>query len=901
MLDELLVSVRSGRSGALVLRGDAGSGKTALLDYLETGSDGCRVERAAGVESEMELPFATLHQLCFPLLDGLQQLPEPQGDALKTAFGLSGGRRPEPFFVGLAVLTLLSDAAEARPVVCIVDDAQWLDHSSALVLAFVARRLEAESVLLVFAERDEQALDELAGLPNLNVGALSEADARALLMEVSPGPLDERVVERIIVETHGNPLALLELPRAGSPASLAGGFALPDALPIASQIEASFRHRVDQLPEETQRLLLVSAADPVGDPMLLWRAAGDLGIPVDAAAPAEEAGLLALGPRVAFRHPLLRSAIYRGARPAERRAAHDALAGATDPESDPDRRAWHGAHAALAPNDEVADELERSAGRAQARGGLAAAAAFLKRAVALTQDPQRRAERALAAAQASLQAGAFDAALGLVTTAEAGALDEFQRARVDLLRGHVAFASGLGREAPPLLLTAARRLEPFDLDLARETYLTAWGAAVFAGHLAEGSVLLEICRAVRALPSPPGPPRPLDLLLEGFALLTTDGRAAATPTLQRVVRALADLPVEDILRWGWAATGASDAVWDDEGTRAILARQVQLVRNAGALSELPIHLSALGLANAWMGDFEGASALIAEADSVAAGTGSQIAPYTALRLRALQGEETEASGLIASAIERAAAAGQGMAATMAHWAGAVLYNGLARYEDAAAAARNATSNTLEPWVSMWALPELVEAAARLGETEIAQNALERLIETTEPAGTDFGLGIETRSRALLNEGDTAESLYREAIDRLGRTRLRPELARAHLLYGEWLRRERRRVDAREQLRIAYELLEAIGMQAFAERALRELAATGLKVRKRVDETRRDLTPQEVQIARLAREGYTNPEIGTQLFLSPRTVEWHLHKVFAKLGISSRRQLRVALAGARRRS
>jgi DNA-binding CsgD family transcriptional regulator len=901
MLDELLVSVRSGRSGALVLRGDAGSGKTALLDYLEAGSDGCRVERAVGVESEMELPFATLHQLCFPLLDGLQQLPEPQGDALKTAFGLSGGRRPEPFFVGLAVLTLLSDAAEARPVVCIVDDAHWLDHSSAVVLAFVARRLEAESVLLVFAEREEHALGELAGLPNLNVGALSEADARALLMEGSPGPLDERVVERIIAETRGNPLALLELPRAGSAASFAGGFALPDALPIASQIEASFRHRVDQLPEETQRLLLVSAADPVGDPMLLWRAAGDLGIPVDAAAPAEEAGLLVLGPRVAFRHPLLRSAIYRGARPAERRAAHDALAAATDAESDPDRRAWHGAHATLAPNDEVADELERSAGRAQARGGLAAAAAFLKRAVALTQDPQRRAERALAAAQASLQAGAFDAALGLVTTAEAGALDEFQRARVDLLRGHIAFASGLGRDAPRQLLTAARRLEPFDLDLARETYLTAWGAAVFAGHLAEGNVLLEICRAARALPPPPGTPRPLDLLLDGFALLTTDGRAAATPTLQRAVRALADLPVEDILRWGWAATGASDAVWDDEGTRAILARQVQLVRNAGALSELPIHLSSLGLANAWMGDFAGAGALIAEADSVAAATGSPIGPYTALRLRALQGEEAEASGLIASAIEQAAAGGQGMAATMAHWAGAVLYNGLARYEDAAAAARNATSNTLEPWVSMWALPELVEAAARLGQAEIAKNALERLIETTEPAGTEFGLGIETRSRALLSEGETAEGLYREAIDRLGRTRLRPDLARAHLLYGEWLRRERRRVDAREQLRIAYELLDAIGMQAFAERARRELAATGLKVRKRVDETLRDLTPQEVQIARLAREGYTNPEIGTQLFLSPRTVEWHLHKVFAKLGISSRRELRVALAGAGRRN
>jgi ATP/maltotriose-dependent transcriptional regulator MalT len=464
---------------------------------------------------------------------------------------------------------------------------------------------------------------------------------------------------------------------------------------------------------------------------------------------------------------------------------------------------------------------------------------------------------------------------------------------VDLLRGHVAFASGLGSDAPPLLLEAARRLEPLDLNLARESYLTAWGAAVFAGP-AGGGVLLEICRAVRALP-PPVTARPLDLLLDGLALLTTDGRAAAAATLQHAAKSVTSIPLEDVLRWGWAATAASDAVWDDEGTRAISARQVQLVRDAGALAELPIHVAALGLAKAWIGDIAGAASLVAESESVAAATGSPIAPYTLLRLRALHGSEAEASTLIASVIERAAAGGQGLAAVWAHWAAAVLYNGLGRYAEAASAARRATSHTFEPWVSMWALPELVEAAARGGDADLARDALERLAETTQPSGTDFALGIEARCRALMSEGEIAERLYQEAIERLGRTRLRPELARAHLLYGEWLRREGRRVDAREQLRTAQGAFTETGMEAFAERARGELLATGEKVRERTVETRDDLTAQERHIAHMARDGLSNPEIGARLFLSPRTVEWHLHNVFTKLGIHSRRALANALA------
>jgi DNA-binding CsgD family transcriptional regulator len=889
-LDRLLDAVRAGDGRALVVRGEPGVGKTALLDYLAEQASGCRVARAAGVESEMELAYAGLHQLCAPMLARLQRLPGPQREALGTAFGLSSGPAPDRFLVGLATLSLLADAAEEHPLVCLVDDAQWLDRATAQILAFVGRRLVAESVGLVFAAR--VPIGELAGLPELVVEGLPEADARTLLDAALTGPLDAQVRDRILAETGGNPLALLELPRGLTPAELAGGFALPSAVALSASIQESFRRRIEALPEQTRSLLLVAAAEPIGDPVLVWRAGERLSLAPQAAAPAAEAGLLEVGARVRFWHPLVRSAAYRSASTQQRQQVHRALAEVTDPAIDPDRRAWHWAHAAPGPDEDVAAELERSAGRAQARGGLAAAAAFLERSVALTRDPARRTERALAAAQASFQAGAFDAALGLLATAEGGPLDEFQRARVDLLRGQVAFASGLGSEAPPLLLKAAKGLEPLDMELARETYLTAWAAAVFAGHLAGADDLLEICRAARALPPPVGAPRPIDLLLDGLALLETEGRAAAAATLLRAGRTFAEgaMSVEDSLRWAWLATAASNAVWDDDSTRAIAARTVQLIRDAGALAQLPVALAALGTATAWSGDFAGAAALIAEADSVAAATGSRIAPYTTLRLLALRGREAEASALIASTIERAAAGGQGMAATNAYWAAAVLYNGLGRYEEAAAAAQQATASTFEPFVSMWALPELVEAAARGREAELARDALERLAETTQPCGTDFALGIEARSRALLSDGAAADDLYREAIDRLRRTQLRPELARAHLLYGEWLRREARRVDAREQLRTAHAMLDATGMQAFAERARIELLATGETARKRTVETSEELTAQEALIARLARDGLSNPEIGTRLFISARTVQYHLGKVFAKLDITSRAQL-----------
>jgi DNA-binding CsgD family transcriptional regulator len=875
-----------------VLRGEAGVGKSALLGYLSGRVAGWHVARAAGVESEMELAYAGLHQLCGPMLDHLGRLPDPQRDALATVFGRSAGPAPDRFLVGLATLTLVAEAAEQQPLACIVDDAQWLDRASAQILGFVARRLLAEPIAVVCAARTGIGDDVLAGLPELSIPGLGDSDARALLLANVPGPLDAAICDQIVTESHGNPLALLELPRTWNVGGLAGGFGLPSSHPVASKIEQSYVRRLQLLPSDTQLLVLAAAAEPLGDPALLHRAVGALGIDIAAVGPARDGGLLELGGRVEFAHPLARSAAYRSAAAGDRHRVHRALAAATVAKTDPDRRAWHRARATPGPDEEVAAELERSAGRAQARGGVAAAAAFLQRSAELTVDPARRAQRALAAAQASFQAGAFKAALGLLATAQAGPLDERQSAQMDLVRGQVAFASGPASDAPPLLLKAARRFEPIDPGLARETYLTAWGAAsVAAGQAAGRGVLLEICRAVRALRPRPSAPRPLDLLLDGLALLTTDGHAAATPVLQRAAAALAGIPVEDVLRWGWMATAASNAVWDNDGAHAISARQVQLIRDAGALAELPLYLSALGLASAWMGDFTEAASNIAEADSVAAATGSHFAPYALLRLRALQGREADAS----AAIEQAAAGGPS-AAIYAQWAAAVLYNGLARYQEATAAARQATSNTFEYWVSIWALPELVEAAVRVADAELAHDALGRLAETTQPAGTDSALGIEARSRALLSDGAAADDLYREAIERFSRTRLRPELARAHLLYGEWLRREGRRADAREQLRTARHLFDAIGTEAFAERARRELLATGEKARKHSPGTRQELTPQEEQIARLARDGLSNPEIGAQLFVSARTVEWHLRNVFAKLGITSRRQLQTTLPG-----
>jgi DNA-binding CsgD family transcriptional regulator/tetratricopeptide (TPR) repeat protein len=843
----------------------------------------------------MELAFAGLHQLCSPTLDRLERLPPPQRDALSTALGLTSGAAPDRFFVGLAVLGFLSEVAQERPLLCVVDDAQWLDRASLQALEFVARRLFAESVGFVFAVRPSAEEQVLAGLPELVLEGLSDDDARALLDSAIHGRLDERVRERIIAEARGNPLALLELPLGLTPAKLAGGYGLPYARPLASRIEQSFLQRLQSLAPETQQLLLIAAAEPLGDPVLLWRAAGLLGIPASAAAPAEAAGLLRIGVRVTFRHPLVRSAAYRRADLEERRRVHQTLADATDPEVDPDRRAWHRAQAASGPDEAVAGELERSADRAQGRGGLAAAAAFLKRAVALTPDLARRGGRAVAAGQAMMASGAPDEALELLSIAERSPLDEFDRARVDLVRAQVAFAVNRGSDAPPLLLKAAKRLEPLDVNVARDTYLEAIFAALFAGRLGEARGVLVAAEAARSAPPAPQPPRAADLLLDGYALTITAGYAVGAPMLQQAVRAFGseDTATEEVLRYAFLASYAAQALWDEEGYRALPTRQIQLARDAGALSVLPLTLTMRIGAHLHAGELETAASLLEELDDVTEATGAQVPPYAALALAAWHGREAEASALIEASMEAVLVRGEGIGVTFTEWVTAVLYNGLGRHSDALAAAVPASEHPEELQSPLW-LHELVEAAVRSGEPEQAATALHELSQMTAIIGTDWALGIETRSRALLSDGDAAERLYCEAIEHLARTEASVELARAHLLYGEWLSQQQRRTDAREQLRTAHEMFITIGAEGFAERTRRELLTTGETTRRRSIATSSQLTAQEAQVARLARDGLSNPEIGARLFISPSTVQYHLRKVFMKLDINSRTQLHRVL-------
>jgi DNA-binding CsgD family transcriptional regulator len=895
LLDRLISDARAGTSDAIVVRGEVGIGKTALLDYLLAHAAGCRIARSAGVESEMELAFAGLHQLCAPFLDRLDRIPGPQTDALGTAFGLRVGDPPDRFLVGLAVLSLLSDVADAQPLVCLIDDAQWLDQASAQVLGFVARRLGAEAVVMIFAMRQPWEDRHFAGVPEVMVGPLRDQDARALLTSVMPGLLDVSVRERIVAEARGNPLALLELPKAWTPAAFAGGFGLPDTASVSGRIEESFRRRLSPLPERSRQLMLVAAAEPVGDPVLIRAAAERLGIGADAEVPAAATGLFDAGTPIRFRHPLVRSVIYRDASIVDRRLVHAALADATDPSLDPDRRAWHLAAAATGPDEAVAEELERSAGRAQGRGGVAAAAAFLQRAVALTQDPARQGERALAAGQASIQAGSFDAARALLLTAEGRAVGEFQRALVDLMRAQLAFASNRGNEATPLLLAAARRLEPLNLKLARETYLDAFSAALFGARLNERFGVPDVAAAARASARPADADATIaDVLLDALVALSGDYAAAVAPSRDALRRLTSEgISPQERLRWLWQGCVIALEMWDDESAATLSERSVEAARETGTLSELALALSAYTPVLVLCGDLSAASAGVLETQSVEQATGIRSAPYGALILAAWRGESRNARELIDMTMRDAGARGEGIGVAVAEYARAVLSNGLGQYEEALDAARSA-SQYREVVVENWGLSELIEPATRAGRTDLAIDALDRLAAKAAATGTRWALGIEARSRALLSEGDAAEELFHKAIDHLSRTRLRTELARARLLFGEWLRREGRRVVAREQLRSAYEVFAAAGMDAFAERARAELLATGEHVRVRGFDTLDELTPQELQIARLASDGRSNPEIGGQLFLSPRTVEWHLRKVFSKLGISSRRELRKAL-------
>jgi DNA-binding CsgD family transcriptional regulator len=873
----------------LVLRGDAGVGKTALLAHLSAAAEGCRIARVGGVESEMEFAFAGLHALCAPMLDHLPRLPSPQRDALSTAFGLSAGPPPDRFLVGLAVLSLLADVAEERPLICIVDDAQWLDRVSAQTLAFVGRRLLAERVGMVFALREPGEDHVLEGMPELVIEGLAADDARLLLDSTIPGPLDERVKARILGEAGGNPLALLELPHGLKSVAGAGGFGLPGVVPVRSRMEQGFARRLEPLPPETRRVLLLAAAEPIGDVPLLWRAAGLLGLGPDAIGPAQAAGLVEIGAQVRFRHPLVRSVAYRAASAPERREVHRALADATDPALDPDRRAWHRAHATGTPDEAVAAEMAASADRAQARGGLAAAAAFLERAAELTPDPLLRVERSLGAARAKLDVADAGSASDLLAAAALGPVDQLQRARLERLRAQIAFTTRRGRDAPPLLLEAAKRLEPLDAAMARETYLEAFASAMYAGRLGTRPDVREVAEAAGASDRA-DPPGAADALLDALVTRFTEGYGASVAPLSRALRTFGESDGGDEgRRWLWLACRLAQDLWDDELWHALATRGVRLAREKGALGLLPGMANYLGAFHVHSGDFAAAAALADEVDAITEATRLPPLKYTAMKLSAWRGDH--AQRLFDDALREANERGEGSGVGVHRWLTALRQNGHGHYREALAAARESCEHE-DVMAYGWALAELVEAGVRAGRPDEAAAALDRLADRTQATRTEWALGIEARCRALLTDG---ESHYRESIERLARSRAAAELARSRLLYGEWLRRENRRTDAREVLRAAHESFSQMGAQAFAERARRELLATGETVRRTTADTRDALTPQEVQVARLAREGHTNPEIGAQLFISPRTVEYHLRKVFRKLDVTTRKELRDALA------
>ena len=899
VLDALLAATRTGQGDAIVVHGEPGIGKTALLDYAIASAADFEVLHTVGNEAEMELPYAAFHELFRPAITLMEKLPEPQRNAVETVFGVREGDAPDRLFVALALLNLLSELGSKRPVLCVVDDAQWLDSSSARAIAFAARHVSRDAVAFLFGART--LTEEVRGLPELPIAGLRDRDARRLLATAVPDRLDERVIDRVVAETHGNPLALLDLPRGLTPSQLAGGFGLPVSVTLAGQIEESYRRRLAALPPDSRRLLLIAAADPTGDTEIIWRAADTLGIAEEAAEAIENDGLVDLSDGVVFRHPLVRSAVYKTANPKSRREVHLALSDATDNSIDPDRRAWHRAQATVRPNEDVAAELEASAERAQARGGFAAVAAFMERSVALTNDPRRRAVRALRAAEAMRLTGALDSAAGLAVVADRGPLEVVERIQLDTLLGQIAFSRNRGHDASPLMLKAAKQLEEVDLELARDAYLDALVAASFSGRLAREASLHVVATAARSAPGPDRPARASDLLLDGLSLLITDGFKSGTSVLKQAISEFRadDTGVDQRLRWSWLAGGAAGLIWDHEAWYSLTASGEELARDVGALSVLAVTLGSRARACLFAGEVVELASLADQLEIVTQASDNTRLPNIALALAAFRGDEPGTRKLIEATRTNSLIRGEGLALTVALWSEALLYNGLGRYEEAYSAAMEALEDPDELWYSPWATVELIEAASRTGRTAQVQPAFEQLTESTDASGTRWALGVQARCRALLSSDEEAEGLYREALDQLLPTRLGPDVARTRLLFGEWLRRQQRQREARDQLRIAHELFGTFDMSAFAKRAEAELLATGERARKRTVDTRNDLTPQEARISELAAQGATNQEIAGQLFISVATVEYHLSKVYRKLGIRSRTQLANTLHESKR--
>ena len=895
-VEGLLAAARGGSSAVLVLRGGPGVGKTMLLEHAIGRASGLRVGRVGGVDSEFDLPYAALHQLLAPFLEEIEALPGPQRDSLASTLGLIEVERSDRFLTALGVLTLLSNAAQDTGLLCAVDDAEWLDEASAQVLSFLARRLVSEGIAMLFTFGAAHPTSvALAPFRELNFEGLSQVASRELLDRKVEGTLDSGVRDRLVIEAEGNPLALIELAQLLTAEQLAGLAPLPKALPLGDRLEQGLMRNVRGLSSDARSILVLVATERSGDPGLLRRAADGLGLSQTAIDDAES--VLRLGAQITFRHGFVRSAVYALASETTRRDAHLALAEAMDPDADEDRIAWHRAAASVDADETVAADLEASARKARDRGGQVAAAAVLELAAELTPDPSRRAARLLVAADADLAAGALSKADTLLSQLTPKLLDDEQRAEAQRLRGTLALARGDKGSSSTLLIEAARVLAPFDLRKARDTCLDALATAMFAGRLASDRGMREAVECARSMPEPTQTTA-ADVLLDAFATLVDEGSAAAAPVLRRGVGLAGE---SGDLRAIGPAFQAAFELWDDEALHTLAQRRVDLARGSGAFVALPNALNQLGAYEVLVGRFDAAEACFEEADEISAATGyagilgkTGVGP---LILAAWRGEDARTRALAEVCSRDGTARGFGTFVGFAQSALGVLELGLGRYHEAMIAVQDAG---LDQILVTRTLPDLVEAAVRCGEEQLATQAAGELAESTTASGTDWAIGVLARSQALLVAGREAEGLYREAIGRLQRSRARTQLARARLVYGEWLRRERRRRDAREELRAASQLFESMGALAFADRAQSELAATGERVHRRTPETLELLTPQERRIATLVSEGAPNAEVAAQLFISSRTVEYHLAKIFRKLRISSRSELARSLLEARKR-
>jgi DNA-binding CsgD family transcriptional regulator len=878
--------------GSLLVLGGPGTGKSTLVDAAADGLDGWLVLRATGTELERDIPYAGVHQLCAPVLDRRTALPAAQRaalDAVQDGSALWDGStaldtaRTDPGLIGVAVLALMSELGAERPVCCVVDDAQWIDSASMQVMSFVARRLAAEPVVALFVARRAASVPALAGLPQLVVPPLSAGEAATLLRSTTGAGLDEEIIERIVAEADGNPLALVEFAREAGPLGLAAirpGESRGDVIDVLVE---RYVGRLDRLPPEARSVVELAAAEPVGDLGLLRRAAASLGLDTGALDAAEDAGLVVLGPRLRFRHPVVRAAVYAATGPAARRGVHAALAGAT---VEPDRRAWHRAHAAIDVDEEIAADLERSADRAVVRGGHSAAAAMLERAARLTPEPRRRTGRLLAAARSMVQAGDLTGARTMIQQAGRRPVDPADRAQVRLLRASIDYYSDRGPDAAAALIDAAGEL---DVDQARETYVQAFSSLMVTEH--RPGRLRQMAELVRARAPRREPPRPVDLLLAAQLDQVLLPVEEAVPAMRRAVAAFVGATAAQAASPWWLELAASMAIdlCDVEALLVLAGRQVESARRQGALAVLSEALRMHAIAQCAIGRLHRAEALGGEAAAIDEAIGTVRLGYADLILAAWRGDRAGYDRLRTEAHRRVGR----VDVRNEQYTTAVLCNGIGDYEAALDGALDGHLQRSAGGHGIWLLDhELVEAAVRVGRPDVAAEARDRMAALAAGCPTAWSVGAYLTALALLDDGPSAGDRYRAARDELSRSEVRIYHARTRLLFGEWLRRNRRRGEARTELRAAYDELTSAGMDGFANRAYRELLATGDRVgRSDAADPLGALTAQERLIAGKVAAGATSKEVAGVLFLSPRTVDAHLRNIYRKIGISSRRQLR----------